>query len=690
MGKRLIAGIAGLAAGMMLLSSGSQALAWESSQVHYNNQGLLEYAVDSLGNRIVDFSYAGYHLGEKAIPDSTALTAYAVAPVSGDNTAHIQQAIDTVSSWTPDAHGIRGTVRLAAGEYAIGGTLYIPTSGVILAGAGMGDSPTTNTILRRPYGGTANKAAVLIAGGNTFSNWAGGDIPGNRVNVTSSVVHTGDRSFDVSNAAGFSVGDNIIIKHPATQAWLDAVDGGGTYTGEPWAVDSQPLLFNRHITAISGNRITVDAPITNRLDASLSTSYVYKYDRADLVTEVGVENLQIVIDTKSPTSEDHAGAGIIFNTVEDGWVSGVKVKHFVNKGITLQSATRVTVRNSSAVEPHSKLEGGRRYSFAAEFAQLNLFIGNYASQGRHAYVGNGGSWDSGNVFVDNVASQSYDASELHRRWGHGFLYENHMETNVISSNFRVLSLYNRGNYGTSHGWSAANSVLWNCNVGNGRAVVEKPPTAQNYAIGCKGNITGAGPFSTLLPTVPGFIEGTGQTQMSIPSLYRAQLAERLGYSYEAAEDAYVRGGSYANENYGLSSALDIKNASVNYDRDAYIKVNMSGYNREALGKVILNFHVESNEPAQNVTFYGLTDDGWSENSITWNHVPSSAGASLIGTVSLAAPGWYSIDVTEYARSQADKVLTFKLTETASANQFSRISSRDSAAYRGPFLIAAPY
>jgi hypothetical protein len=54
-----------------------------------------------------------------------------------------------------------------------------------------------------------------------------------------------DRSFVVADASGFRVGDYIIIYHPCTQAWLDAVDGGGTATDAAWTVGSQPIKYKR-------------------------------------------------------------------------------------------------------------------------------------------------------------------------------------------------------------------------------------------------------------------------------------------------------------------------------------------------------------------------------------------------------------------------------------------------------------
>ena len=105
----------------------------------------------------------------------------------------------------------------------------------------------------------------------------------------------------------------------------------------------------------------------------------------------------------------------------------------------------------------------------------------------------------------------------------GFLYDNHLEKDVRRDGLTVLGLYNRGSYGTGHGWAAAHSVAWKCRVGEGELVVEKPPTAQNYAIGCLGRISGLGPFSQS----PGYIEWTGKEDVLPESLYRMQLKQRV-------------------------------------------------------------------------------------------------------------------------------------------------------------------
>ena len=55
-------------------------------------------------------------------------------------------------------------------------------------------------------------------------------------------------------------------------------------------------------------------------------------------------------------------------------------------------------------------------------------------------------------------------------------------------------------------------------------VVEKPPTAQNYAIGVQGVVSNRGPF--LSNTAP-YIEGTNAPGLNPRSLYLRQLTDRL-------------------------------------------------------------------------------------------------------------------------------------------------------------------
>jgi hypothetical protein len=125
----------------VLVAAGLTALAQNQPPlITRQHSGELTYAADARGNRVPDFSSCGYAGGSRPIPDAP--VRIVVSPVLGDSTGRIQLAIDHVSSLTPDANGLRGTVLLLRGRHEICGQLRLTHSGVILRGQGMGEHGT--------------------------------------------------------------------------------------------------------------------------------------------------------------------------------------------------------------------------------------------------------------------------------------------------------------------------------------------------------------------------------------------------------------------------------------------------------------------------------------------------------------------------------------------------------------------
>lgn len=508
---------------------------WSSERVYYNEKGVLEYTKDTLHNRIPDFSYAGYQNGEAGIPNVPVVKT--ISPVEGDNTDHIQDALFEVALSGTDENGITGALLLEAGVYEISGTLKINFNGVVMRGVGDGTNPESNTVIKA-VGNSPSRRTVLVAGGGGTTYWSD-RVEGTRQDIVTDSVFVGDRTFEIEDASGYAVGDNIIVYHPCSEAWLVAVDSGGTHWEEPganpaedfpWSPGSQPIVFNRYIKDIAGNTITFGVPVYNHLIRELSQSYIYKYARYGIRTKIGIENMRIQIESEHPTDEDHAWNGIDLFQVEDAWVRNCTVTGFARSGVRTNTATRITVENVNAIEPASGIDGGRRYNFNAYTASQQILFKNcHANKGRHAYMSNGMSWTSGIVFFDCTSSGAYASSEGHRRWSMGLLYDNVKELDGPRSGYnpRMLGLYNRGYYGSSHGWGAAHSVAWNTDVADGYLIVQQPPTAQNYAIGCFGDrVTGEEPY-TSFPEPEGYIEGTNTPGLEPRSLYLAQLGQRI-------------------------------------------------------------------------------------------------------------------------------------------------------------------
>lgn len=502
----------------IMLHSGLFSQQWQSKMVQIQ-EGTLIYPSDEDMNRIPDFSHAGYYGGLRPIP--RVRTELTIKPIEGDNTAHIQRAIDQVAELPFDSLGYRGAVLLSPGIYEVHGKILLSSSGVVLRGSGDGSDQGSNTIILAK-GNSPRKRSVILAGGGSNTQWAG-RVPGTKTDIITDFVQVGSFSFEVEDPSPFAVGDNIIIHHPATRAWMDAIGQ------QHWEEHTYNIRYNRHITNIEGNWITVDAPLYNHLDRSLSQAHIYKYDREGIRSHIGIEDLRVEID-HTDSLEMHARNAVMLRQIEQSWVRNSTFRHFVFSGLITETATQISVENCRALDPKGLPKGGRFYNFNAGDSSNNiLFKDNHASGARHAFVANGTSTASGIVVYGCTSENPLAGSEGHRHWTTGMLFDNFRDFGTLppKEKGRVLGYYNRGHYGSNHGWTNAHSVIWNSDLRrkegkHGKVVVQRPRTAQNYAMGSFGDISGDGPF----PGIQGHLEGIGKPFLEPNSLYEAQLKAR--------------------------------------------------------------------------------------------------------------------------------------------------------------------
>ena len=164
--------------------------------VHFGTNDLLTYYSDNLGNHLPDFSYAGYMEG--GVPLPTVPVKLTISPVAGDNTANIQDAINTVSAMAPDTNGFRGAVLLEPGTYTVAGTLSISAGGVVLRGSG--DNTNTGTVLLV----TGTSRTVMTVGGSGSWTQVGGSY-----SISDSYVPLGATSVHING--GITWGTNVTI-----------------------------------------------------------------------------------------------------------------------------------------------------------------------------------------------------------------------------------------------------------------------------------------------------------------------------------------------------------------------------------------------------------------------------------------------------------------------------------------------
>jgi len=521
----------------------------------------------------MDYSSAGYRQGAD-LPTASALFAPSefveVSPGPGDDLARIEAAIAQVASRPIQSHGYRGVVQLTAGEFQISSTLNISISGVILRGVGDGDSPSTSTILRAT--GTARRNLIDVG----ISGFHG--IPTNTPTaIVDKVVPAGATSLRVVSPQNYAVGESVIVRRNATQAWIDSLgadqfEGGGS-EDQPWDPGDSRYdhIQERVIVRKEGNRLFFDAPIAHSIDQRLVTGQILKYGKSR-ASHIGIENLRGMSDFNNSetgvesgqavfTDLDHAESFIDFGIARDAWVRNITGQHFSHSTVQVTGSARsITVQDAQSLDPVSPVSGGLRYSFSINGGQFILMQDLYSEQGRHDFINNStfSGFNRGpNVFLNGTAVNSLSDTGPHQRYSTGVLYDN-----IISDN--EINVRDRHTFGSSHGWAGANQVVWNSVASS--FLVQNPPGARNYLIGSNGTIVTNNPINNASDAF-GTFDSLGQrvqfNDQDNPqdSLYVAQRLEKQRFADEQSReywigdfDQLVFDGTNSDDNPGVDSA----------------------------------------------------------------------------------------------------------------------------------------
>ena len=497
----------------------------QTSLVYPGPDGKLNYKPDSFGNCVPDFSHAGYMGGGVRLPELSVKAT--VNPGSGDDTPAIQKAIDEVSQLPLDADGFRGAILLKRGRYNLDGQIRINASGVVLRGEGHGEDGTIlfgrgkvkDTGLEEDG---VNVALILIGGSSGIE-----ETPETTRAIVDEFVPMGAHSFSVADASGLSVGDTIIVRRLNTVDWYKKMDLDAPETPRPHESD-------RIITAIDGNRITIDVPLTTSIEAEWGGGEIASYTDAGRIEQVGVENLRGVSDfdpsertteygnlDRAPfiggeyyNDEDHFHEFIKFDNIRNCWVRDMTAVHFANSVVNMYEGVKsCTVQDCQSLEPVGRCGGGRRFTYQIS-GQLCLVQRCKSDRGRHSFVLGGHNTCGPNVFHECSATRPFSSSEPHSSLVVGSLYDN--------VHAPIALRFAKSSPGR---WMGFFNFLWNC---EGGFLCQKPPVGQNYAFGQIG--IHALVFNTGLQVHDygnGHIECWDE-HVEPASLYLTQLAQRLG------------------------------------------------------------------------------------------------------------------------------------------------------------------
>lgn len=528
-----------------------------------------------------DFSYAGYHRGERPIPD-VAGPIFDVTKFGADRTGRndatdaIQRTIDAAQK----AGG--GVVFLPAGTYRVKppadqpegpnprAVLRITAGKIVLRGEGPGRTFLFNDSFKMN-----NSAIISVEGGGSWSRPTSPE-----VKVTADLLRP-TTVIPVADASVFKPGDTVTLRIDLTDALVDELD-----MREYWRTYSRKVspLVCRDIVAVDPikNTVTLDAP--TRLAFKLRDN-PRLHRIAPMPAEIGIEGLSIGMrehpqayltgisprgealrDTpdrddwlntdaawkektdpnNSPESfayDLHRSHLIIFSNVRDSWIRRVQTYrppgntrdvHMLSMGFGLRNSRFVTVQDCVIANTVHVGGGGNGY-YIALAGEDCLVRDCTLIRARHAFS-HSGPQTSGNVFLNCTLVGSGDAD-----W-HMQLSPANLADNITVNDSWITAFSYRGKE-QQHGHTTTETVIWNTRGLKygvaiwdplNRFIVDSNQFGRGYVIATRGpapNVRINAPaLDKMAPddAIPDWVEGVGLGATLEPqSLYLDQLRRRL-------------------------------------------------------------------------------------------------------------------------------------------------------------------
>lgn len=135
--------------------------------------------------------------------------------------------------------------------------------------------------------------------------------------------------------------------------------------------------------------------------------------------------------------------------------------------------------------------------------------------------------------------------------------------------------------------------------------------------------------------------GNGEDALGIAALSSPQQTINV---LEPREDAYVRDGAYANNNFGNDETLDIKfGGNEDFFRRTYLNFDLDDI--DDIDSAVLRLYATQSNSSVTITL-SATSNTWDEDTVTWNTAP--ARGTTIARVAMGPEDqWYEWDVSSY-------------------------------------------
>jgi|GEM_PF-3246953 len=160
-------------------------------------------------------------------------------------------------------------------------------------------------------------------------------------------------------------------------------------------------------------------------------------------------------------------------------------------------------------------------------------------------------------------------------------------------------------------------------------------------------------------------------------------------AFSPTDDAFVRAGQFADQNFGSDTQLLVKNNEPDISRESFLKFDISSYTGEIGSAKLRVYGHLVGQTTEDMRVYGLEDDNWSEGTVTWNTRPDAAHALAAIQVDPVWK-WHEVDITRYIKEQAanDGIVSLALIQPGDNGTTLDFNSKEHSNFRPVLELSA--
>ena len=455
----------------------------------------------SPASRLPDFSFAGYHCGERPIPDVAATLDLAKFDIKGDGVTDDQPAIQKAL----DA-AVKQAVVLPAGRFVLRNTLTLRKSHVVLRGAGIG-----KTILVIPQSLSELNPKAVQDGKQPYSFSGGfvllrGQEKGVKLASITQPVARGGNTLTLDQPLALAPGTLVRILANNDETLGKLILGGETPGSATPTENKHYMDLAARVVSVEGNTLKLDRGL--RLDLKPEWQ-AEVWSCKPTLEEAGVEGMtfEFAGKPKKPHLREEGFNAVYVVGAFNSWVRDVETidcDNVVNVGAsrycTFQRITaRADKRTTKATGHHGLWVKASFDCLFTDFFIDTIFVHDLTVEGLSC----------GNVFM-NGKGQSLNLDH-HRNAP----YENLFTNLEVGNGERLWDSSGSPDRGPQSG---VREVFWNLRQTTGAMPKRLPKFAQAILVGVEGYKPGPRENGQLVELPAGVMPG---------NLYEAQLARRL-------------------------------------------------------------------------------------------------------------------------------------------------------------------